>query len=308
MNSQPFDDIRALIDGLKPADEAPRAASIQRLRQSVGPGALGLLEPMIDWIGAWSGASRLNRPIIALYAGGRAGVDPDETRAGMEAIAAGAASVSRAAAHLGAGLDVFDLALDRPVPDPVVAASMSERQCAATLAFGMEAVAKQPDLLVVGAIGAGADFSAAALARALCGGGRPDGFAGAQDARLAAAVTRGRAEAGDDPLQLLRQLGGREIAAICGAIVAAGTARTPVLLDGYPAAAAAAVLHAIRPEAIAHCRVGQAIADPGYAHLLEQIGLSPLLDLGITLEDGTGSTAALALIKLACSLPMEETV
>jgi nicotinate-nucleotide--dimethylbenzimidazole phosphoribosyltransferase len=307
MDSQPFDDFRALIDGLKPADEALRPASVQRLRQSVGPGALGLLEPMIDWIGAWCGLSRLNRPVIALYAGGHAGVDPDETRAGMEAIAAGVAPVSRAAAHLGAGLDVFDLAIDRPVADPALVASMSERECAATLAFGMEALAKQPDLLVLGAIGAGADFSAEALAGALCGD-LPDGFAGPGAARLNAAVTRARAEAGDDPLQLLRQLGGREIAAICGAIVAAGTERAPVLLDGYPAAAAAAVLHAIRPEAIAHCRVGQAIADPGYGHLLDKIGLSPLLDLGITLEDGTGSAAALGLVKLACALAPEETV
>lgn len=297
---EPFDDIRALIGELKPADEAASAATLERLRQALPPDALGALEPIIGWIAGWRGAPTLHRPIIALYAGAHAGTgDVGETRAQLEAIAAGAASVSRAALHLGAGLDVFDLAIDRPVGDPRLGPAMSERECAATMAFGMEALAKQPDLLVVGGLGAGADFSAAALANALSGD-EPLG-------ESAAAVNRARGEAGDDPLQLLRQLGGRETAAICGAIAAAGTQRVPVLLEGYPAAAAAAVLHAVAPGAIAHCRIGQIGGEAGHRALAERLDLAPLFDLRITVGDGTGSTVALSLVKLACALSPEAT-
>jgi nicotinate-nucleotide--dimethylbenzimidazole phosphoribosyltransferase len=118
-------------------------------------------------------------------------------------------------------------------------------------------------------------------------------------------VARARQDAGGDPLQLLRQLGGRETAAIAGAIVAAGSQRTPVLLDGPSAAAAAGVLHAISPAAIAHCRLGWANGEPSIRALWDQLQLAPLFDLGVTLADGTASTAALSLIKLACALPLE---
>ena len=294
---QPFDDIRAVIGELTSADQAASVASLGRLAHVAPPGALGALEPVVGWIAGWRGAAVLHRPIIALFAGAHAGSDVAATRAELEAIAAGAAPVSRTAQHLGAGLDVFDLAIDRPVADPRLGPAMSERECAATMAFGMEALAKQPDLLVLGALGGGTSRAAAALAGAL---------ADVEiEADLAAAVGRAHAEAGGDPLQLLRQLGGRETAAICGAIVAAGTQRVPVLLEGYPAAAAAAVLHAVSPAAIAHCRVGQVGGRPGHRRLVEQLGLGPLFDLGIALEDGTGSTAALSLIKLACALPPE---
>jgi nicotinate-nucleotide--dimethylbenzimidazole phosphoribosyltransferase len=265
MDRQPFDDIRALIGELRPASSAIPAVE-----------GLGALAPAAAWITAWRGAATIHRPIIALYAGAHAGLgDVADTRARLEAIAAGGAPVSRAAQHLGAGLDVFDLAIDRPVANT----GMSERECAATMAFGMEALAKQPDLLVLGALGVGVEASAAALAGAIVG----------------------RAP-GDDPLQLMRQLGGRETAAIAGAIVAAGNQRAPVLLDGLPAIAAAAALHAISPAAIAHCRLGWAGEGAVADAALTALGLKPLFDLGITLTDGTGSTVALSLIKLACAL------
>ncbi|HEX4182938.1 MAG TPA: nicotinate-nucleotide--dimethylbenzimidazole phosphoribosyltransferase [Caulobacteraceae bacterium] len=298
MDRQPFDDIRALIADLKPADALAGAASLDRLHRIVSPGALGGLEAFVSWIADWRGTPSVNRPVIALYAGAQAGPDGvAKVRAQMEAIAAGGAPVSRAAQHLGAGLDVFDLAVDRQLGDWRAAAAMSERECAATMAFGMEALAKQPDLLVLGALGPEAERSAAALAAGLSGE--------APAGELAAAVARARREAGDDPLQLLRQLGGRESAAICGAIVAAASQRTPVLLDDVPALAAAEVLHAVEPGAIAHCRIGWLGAAPAHRALAERLGLTLPPDLGLALADGTGSTATLSLIKLACALPLE---
>jgi nicotinate-nucleotide--dimethylbenzimidazole phosphoribosyltransferase len=281
MDRQPFDDIRALIGELKPADEAARASALARLARVAPAGSLGALEPIVGWIAAWRGAAVLHRPIIALYAGAHAGQGGvAATREIMEAIAAGAAPVSRAAQHLGAGLDVFDLAIDRPVGDGRSGSKMSERECAATMAFGMEALAKQPDLVILGGFGQGVEASAAALMAALASGA-------------------------DDPLQTLRMVGGRETAAICGAILAAASQRVPVLLDGSAAIAAAAVVHAMALEAIAHCRVGQIGPDSTARRTLEQLGLSPLFDFGVTLRDGTGSTAALSLIKLACALSVD---
>jgi len=280
MSEQPFDDIRGLLAELPPAGEAgafPR---------------LGGLEPVAAWIAVWRGKAEVNRPILALYAGAHQGAeDEEDPRERLEAIASGQAPVALAAQHLGAGLDVFDLAIDRPVPDIATGPAMRERECAATMAFGMEVLAKQPDLLILGGFGPGAEASAQALLLALLGERGP----GATYRRAHDAAVRAMADS-SDPLELLRQLGGRESAALAGAILAARTQRTPVMLDGSPALAAAAVLAALDPAAIAHCRA----ARPHRA--AEALGLASLADLELGLDDGAGALAVLGLVKLACAL------
>ncbi|HWW25426.1 MAG TPA: nicotinate-nucleotide--dimethylbenzimidazole phosphoribosyltransferase, partial [Caulobacter sp.] len=105
-----------------------------------------------------------------------------------------------------------------------------------------------------------------------------------------------------DPLQALRQLGGRETAALVGAILAARVQKIPVLLDGYAAAAAAAVLHAIDPSLIAHCQAGHVGIAKGHARLLDALGKRPLIALDIAEEEGVGGVTALALVRLACEV------
>ncbi len=281
MSPRPFDDIRALLADL-PASHAPPPLV-----------ASDALAPIAAWIAAWRGRPEVHRPIFALYAGAHLGAAPDgDPRERLEAIAAERAPVARAARSLGAGLDVFDLAVDQPVPDIATSPAMSERECAATMAFGMEALAKQPDLLILGGFGPGARDSAEALMLALLGEAAP----AVSSARAKAAGARAASQAGGDPLDLLRQLGGRETAALVGAILAARTQRAPVLLDGEPAIAAAAVLAALDPEAIAHCRA----ARPHPA--AQTIGLAPAFELDLGLDDGAGALAALGLIRLACAL------
>jgi nicotinate-nucleotide--dimethylbenzimidazole phosphoribosyltransferase len=258
MTSSPFDDIRALIAQAPPPNPLKRPA----------PADLGDIANLADWITAWRGRARVARPILALYAGAHAGGDIAETRAFLEAVSAGDAAISRAAQHLGAGLDVFDLALDRPLPSAAGGPTMSERECAATMAFGMEVLAKQPDLLILVGVGPGADAAATAVIEALT--------------------------PGTDALEALRRWGGRETAAVAGAIIGARSQNIPVLLDGLPALAAAAVFHAVEPSAIAHCRLaGSVWAGPALA------GLTPLTTLGIVRSDGTAALAALCLITLA---------
>ena len=288
----PFADIRQL------AASPPAAGPAPALEQG------GRLADIAAWLTAWTGKTppAVNRPVVALYAGARQGVGPRGwARERLEAIAAGGATVSRLAGAQGAGLEAFDLAIDRPSPDLVTQASMSEKEAAATMAFGMEALAKQPDLLIPGVIVAESARTAAAVCLALFGGEASDWSDDPEP--VAAAVARAREEGmGDDPLEVLRQLGGRETAAVAGAILAARVQKVPVLLDGYAACAAAAIVQALEPTAIDHCVAAHVSPAKGHAKVLDKLGKQPLLTLGVTDEEGVGGVSALALVKLACEV------
>ena len=96
-----------------------------------------------------------------------------------------------------------------------------------------------------------------------------------------------------DPFDVLRRLGGLEFAAIAGAVMAARLGRVPVVLDGFAATAAAAVLYAADPRALDHCIVAHVSAEPGHRRLLDSSASAPLLDLGMRLGEGSGATLAL---------------
>ena len=273
--------------------------------------ALGRLGALAAWLSCWRpgpGPPHIHRPILALYAGSHAVAarstlagSPDDVRARLEAVAAGGAPVNAMAQSLGAGLEAFDLAVDRPVPDICEAPAMTERECAATMAFGMEALAKQPDVLLLGDISAGGAIAAAAMAVRLFGGEAGEWTETDEDlvARAAARAARqmGRST---DPLEVLRQLGGREIAALAGAILAARTQGVPVILGGYGPAVAAAVLQRIDPRAIEHVLVGDGGGTSGHRAVIDELGLEPLTRYGVMGDEGVGAMAALPVLKLAC--------
>ena len=121
-------------------------------------------------------------------------------------------------------------------------------------------------------------------------------------ALVTAAVSRAKSEAAG-PLDLLRQLGSREMAAQAGAILAARTEKTPVILDSFGGCAAAAVLAALRPDAADHCMAGQVTTASGHAAVLARLGLKPIVELGLPDGTGAGSAAALGIIRLACAVP-----
>lgn len=290
----PFDDIRALLGDLP--GPSPTAAPRREL---------GRLDEIAAWLSAWSGRAppSVSRPIIAVYAGGHGVAEhlppAPPVRGLLEAMAAGIAPVAQAAQAQGAGLDVFDLALDRPVADITRHAAMSEKECAATMAFGMEALAKQPDLLILAEAGHGADVAAAAVCHALFGGEAAEWSA--HPGPVETAVARAKAQA-DGPLDLLRQLGGREMAAQAGAILAARMQKTPVLLDSFSGCAAAAVLTALRPDAADHCMAGAVSVIPGHAAALARLGMKPLVELGLADGTGTGSASAIGIARAACAV------
>jgi nicotinate-nucleotide--dimethylbenzimidazole phosphoribosyltransferase len=223
---------------------------------------------------------------------------------------AGGAAVNQLCRVIDADLRVYEMNLDTPTADIVEAAAMGEEECARAIAYGMMAVEPGIDALAVGEMGIGNTTVAAALCLALFGGEAADwtgpgtGLTGtALDKKrevVAAAVARHRGEAGD-PFDVLRRLGGLEFAGMAGAILAARMGRVPVVLDGFSATAAAAVLYAADPRALDHCVAGHVSAEPGHRRLLDRLGVRPLLDLGMRLGEASGATLALALLKAAAA-------
>ena len=321
----PFDDIRNLFPQMPqaatPMVEDVRARDAQLTKPA---GALGRLEEMVEFLAAWQGKAKptILRPMVAVFAAnhgvvaqGVSAFPPEVTRAMMENFAAGGAAINQICATYDIGLKVFELALDFPTPDITQEPAFDEAACAATFAFGMEAIAGGTDLLCLGEMGIGNTTIAAAIYHALYGGkaedwvGRGTGIDEAGYKRKVDAVARAVAlNAGHltDPLEVLRRLGGREIAAMAGAIMAARLERIPVVLDGYVVTAAAAILHALNPASIDHCIAGHLSAEGAHADVLKRLGKKPLLDLGLRLGEGTGAALAVGVMKaaLACHRDM----
>jgi nicotinate-nucleotide--dimethylbenzimidazole phosphoribosyltransferase len=317
----PFDDIRRLLTTIPGPDEPAVQAVRARDRELTKPaGSLGRLEWLVEWLAAWQAKPKptVDRPLVCVFAGshgvagrGVSAYPAEVNRQMLENFAAGGAAINQICATLGLGFKVFDLALDLPTKDIVEDEAMDERSCVATMAFGMEAVAGGTDLLCLGEMGIGNTTVAAAIYAALYGGpaerwvGRGTGVSEDGLRRKIAAVDAALdRHAGhlDDPLEVLRRLGGREIAATAGAILAARLQRVPVILDGYVSTAAAAVLHAVHPSAIDHCIAGHLSAEGAHQEVLERLGLIPILALGLRLGEGTGAALAAGIVKSAAAV------
>ncbi|MBB3951759.1 nicotinate-nucleotide--dimethylbenzimidazole phosphoribosyltransferase [Aureimonas jatrophae] len=313
----PFDDIRALLRTMPGPDTQARHDARHRQEELTKPsGSLGRLEEIAEWMAAWQGrAPTVDRPVVCVFAGnhgvaarGVSAFPVSVTQAMVENFAAGGAAINQICATYDLGLKVFDLALDVPTGDISREAAFSERDCAATMAFGMECLAGEPDLLCIGEMGIGNTAVAAAIFAALFGGSAAD-WVGAGTGHDAAGLQRKAAivqEALDlhaghlsDPLEVLRRLGGREIAAAVGAILAARMQRVPVIIDGFTVTAAAAVLHALDPSALDHCLFGHVSAERGHQAALQRMNKVPLLALGMRLGEGTGAALAAGLVKAA---------
>ncbi len=324
MTTHPFPDLdrlRAALADLPGPDAAAVAAARARNAQlTKPPAALGQLEDLAIWYAGWRGTDRpaVTAPQALVFAGNHGvaarGVSafPAEVTAQMVAnFRAGGAAINQLARSFGARLDIHALALDRPTADFTASPAMTGDELCAALATGWSAVDRNADLLVVGEMGIGNTTAAAAIALALFGGSAADWTGrgtGLDDAALAAktrVVAAGLARhpaAASDPVEALRCLGGREIAAMTGAILCARQLRIPVLLDGFICTAAAAVLEAARPGALDHAWAGHVSAEPGHARLLAALGKTPLLSLGMRLGEGSGGVLAIGVLKgaVAC--------
>ncbi|MFN0262941.1 nicotinate-nucleotide--dimethylbenzimidazole phosphoribosyltransferase [Tepidamorphus sp. 3E244] len=320
MNEQadPFDDIRTLLERMPGPDTDAGDAARARETQLVKPaGSLGRLEEIATWVATWQGRGTpaITRPVVAIFAGshgvaerGVSAYPASVNRQMVETFAAGGAAINQICANGDLGLKVFELALDMPCGDITAEPALAEADCAATIAYGMEAVAGGSDLLCLGEMGIGNTTAAAALCAGLFGGSGADwagsgtGVDDAGYARKVEAVDQALAcHAGelDDPLHALRRLGGREFSAICGAIIAARYERVPVILDGFPVTAAAAVLQKLKPRALDHCILGHLSGEQGHVQLAQELGMEPVLSLGMRLGEGTGAALAAGIVRAA---------
>ncbi len=320
--SAPFatlSDLAALLRDLPGPDaEAIVAARARDATLTKPPGALGRLEELAAWYCGWRGdpRTRVKRPQVVVFAGNHGvvaqGVSayPSEVTAQMVAnFEAGGAAVNQLAGVVGARLDVRSLDLDRPTGDIATGPAMSEAECVAALAVGWDAVDPLTDLFVAGEMGIGNTTPAAAIALALYGGtaadwtGRGTGLDDAGLAHKARVVARAvAANPVRGGLAVLAALGGRELAAMAGAIARARTLRIPVLLDGFICTAAAACLEAEAPGALDHALAAHVSAEPGHARLLDRLGKVPLLSLGLRLGEGSGAVLGMGVVQaaLAC--------
>jgi len=316
----PFDSIRSLLANLPGPDLDAVEAVRRRDRILTKPaGSLGRLEDLVEWLAAWQGAPSpaVRRPLVAIFAGnhgvtakGVSAFPADVTKQMVENFAAGGAAINQICAANDLGLKIFDLALDHPTGDITEMAALEEKECVATMAYGMESVAGGVDLLCLGEMGIGNTTIAAAICYALYGGkaadwvGRGTGVDDEGLARKRAALDAAIAlhrEHLRDPLEVLRRLGGREIAAMAGAILAGRMQKIPVIVDGFVATSAAAILHAAEPSVLDHCLFGHVSAEAAHASVLEKLGKKPLLDLNMRLGEGTGAALAAGIVKAAAA-------
>lgn len=320
--SAPFSslaDVRRILADLPEPDPEARAAAASRDSRLTKPaGSLGRLEEIAAWAAGWQGTDRprIARPLVVIFAGNHGvtarGVSAFPAEVTVQMVAnfrAGGAAINQLARTFGARMEVVALELDRPTADFTQAPAMSEAEAVAALAAGWEAVDPQADLLVVGEMGIGNTSSAAALACALFGGTAADwtGRGTGVDDRGLALKTQVVAEgvarhAGAAPLTALACLGGRELAAMAGAIARARVERIPVILDGFICCAAAAVLECERPGALDHALAGHQSAEAAHRMLLDRLGKAPLLNLGLRLGEGSGAALAIGVVQaaLAC--------
>lgn len=322
--SAPFktlEEFRELVSvGHQPDQAAVNDAADRNGQLTKPPGALGRLEDLAIWYAGWRGNGRptLERPQVIVFAGNHGvcarGVSafPSEVTVQMVAnFEHGGAAINQLSKAFGAEMSVVALDLDTPTADFTVAPAMTEEELMAALAAGWSAVNPEADLLVTGEMGIGNTTPAAAISAALFGGeagdwtGRGTGVDDAGLDRKTAAVRDGLALHSarlGDPLEVLRCLGGRELAAMAGAVAAARAHSIPVILDGFICCASAAVLAKIANGALDHAVAGHQSAEGAHGKLLSNLGKEPLLSLGLRLGEGSGAALAIGVLKgaIAC--------
>jgi nicotinate-nucleotide--dimethylbenzimidazole phosphoribosyltransferase len=313
--------LAVLADRLPVADaQAAEAARARQNSLTKPPGSLGRLEQIAEFMASWRANARpeIWKAQALVFAGNHGicaqGVNPfpQEVTAQMVAnFRSGGAAINQLCAANGADLAVIALELDRPTRDFTEGPAMDEVECLDALWQGAAAVDAGADILILGEMGIGNSTVAAALAAACFGGpvaewvGPGTGSDKAGIARKIEAIERGlkrHAGALGNAGAILGALGGREQAAICGAILAARAERIPVILDGFICTAAAAVLYAADKRLLDHCLAGHASVEPGHRKLLAAIHKRPVLEFDMRLGEGSGAALALGIVRsaLAC--------
>lgn len=302
---------------MKNYDEA--AADAARDRQdelTKPPGSLGRLEELAVFMAGWQGRDRprIDRAQALVFAGNHGVTDqgvnpfPAEVTAQMVAnFEAGGAAINQLCRLAGADLRVVAMDLDRPTADFTRGMALEVPDLVASIQTGKDAVDPEADVILLGEMGIGNSTVAAALAAATFGGTAADwvgpGTGADEDimANKLRAVSAGlkRHKGAATAASILGSYGGREQAAICGAVIRARELGIPVILDGFICTAAAGVLMVNDPHALDHCLIGHESAEPGHRRLLAAMGKEPVVTLDMRLGEGSGAAVALLILRAA---------
>jgi nicotinate-nucleotide--dimethylbenzimidazole phosphoribosyltransferase len=321
-------------------DQTMLAAALAHQSQlTKPPGSLGELEEIAVRLAAMQGSQKpsLERVQITVFAADH-GIADEGVSAFPQAVtgqmianfAHGGAAISVLARNLGATLEVVDVgskANSAAMSGVIVnkagegtanfrrQSAMDGTQLTLALQAGRDAVARalagNVQLFIGGEMGIANTSAATAIACALLGKSAVE-IAGPGTGLDAAGVSR-KAQIIDaalalhhsslnSPLEILRHVGGFEIAALCGAYIACAQSGLPVLVDGFIASSAALLALRIRPDAADWLFFGHASAEPGYIHLMQALNARPLLNLGMRLGEGSGAAMALPILRLAAAL------
>jgi nicotinate-nucleotide--dimethylbenzimidazole phosphoribosyltransferase len=328
--------LTTLGEGIAPLDiDAMARAQARQTRLTKPPGSLGRLEEVAVQCAGMTGSER---PSIARRAVVVMAADHGVTSEGVSAYPAevtaqmalnflhGGAAINAISGSVGASVTVVDVGIASEVSHPAlltrkvafgtanmaVGPAMTQAQALLAMVVGaetLETLANEGlDLVATGEMGIGNTTAASALTAVMTGRsprevtGRGTGV---DDERLihkiavierAIAVNRPDA---NDPLDTLAKVGGLEIAALAGLILAAASRRIPIMLDGFIASSAALITCAWRPLAREYLLAGHVSVEPGHQIILDHLGLRPLLSLEMRLGEGTGATLAMAVVDAA---------
>jgi len=333
--------VERVAGSIEPLDQAAWTEAVAQNAALTKPaGALGRLEELGLALAAMAGVCPPpvpKRATVVVAAGDHGvharGVTPWPQRVTAQMVAnvgAGGAAVNVLARQVRAEVIVLDVGVASAVSlsDNVLSRrvragtsdlssepAMSRTQALMALRVGVETarelIAAGTDCLLTGDMGIANTTASAALIAAFTGApptevtGRGTGVDDDTWRRkievIETALTLHRPRS-DDPIGVLACLGGLEHAALAGLILATAGTRTPVILDGVIASAAALVAQRIQPLAIDYCIAGHLSAEAGHSHALARLGLASLLDLGLRLGEGTGAVLALPLVRSAAAL------
>ena len=313
-----FDDIHKLILSVPGPDLVSAKKTREHELQLTKPtGAFGQLEKLSEWTASWQGKypPAIDHAVVCVFAGSHgiaqkqvSAYPPSVNRQMLDNFINEGAGINALSHTVGCKVHVTEIDMDNPTHDFSIQPAMSEQECVAAFVLGMKAIPEQCDILAVGELGIGNTTTASAIYAALYGGTASDWVgrgSGVDDSGLkrkndvVATALNQHKDFLKNPLEILARMGGREIAAIAGAVLMARLRRIPAVLDGFICCSGPAVLHAVNPSALDHCLAGHVSAEGAHGKVLDKLGKEPILSLGMRLGEGTGAVLAIGIVKAA---------
>ena len=327
MNTTNFTEITQILKNLpQPNTKALQTARTREAKLTKPPKSLGTLEQITEWYATWSKYKPITHPRLAIFAANH-GITNQNVSAFPQSVTkqmvanfqTGGAAINQLCGLHNMDLKVYELNLDQPTQDFSQKPAMTEQETCTAIAYGMTCVDENIDILCLGEMGIGNTTTAAAINHALFGdtakiwvgaGTGVEGDALQNKINIVEKSVKLHKANMTSALTSLQHVGGFEIAAMLGAIIAARMGQIPVILDGYVCCAAASIAHKLGEEnninLLDHCIVGHLSAENAHAKLCQKINKEPLLNLNMRLGEGSGAAIAFSIVQaaIACHFGM----